>query len=75
MERLLVKTGIYSFIISFSLMFVFIPREREKEFTHEAITELMNVGDYFFMIGRYSVMIMIAAVVLTFVGTKIRQMD
>ncbi|WP_175987400.1 hypothetical protein [Bacillus sp. Marseille-Q1617] len=66
MEKLLVKTGIYSFIISFSLFVVFLKRERNIGFEEETIYEITPFPEFFFRIFRYSVIISIIAAVVAF---------
>lgn len=75
MEKFLVKTGIYSFVISFLLLFILIPREESttdlngmSSFTETSYT------DFFFNLARYSVIIsIISVVVVYFVKFKIKK--
>jgi uncharacterized membrane protein len=65
-EKILVKTGIYSFIVSFFLFVVFFKRERNIGFEEETIYEVTPLPEFFFQIFRYSVIISMLAVVAAF---------
>lgn len=69
MEKLLVKTGIYSFIVSFSLLFVFIPRTRNTTDVNGMTSGMViPYPDFFFNITRYSIIISsVAVIVMCFV--------
>ncbi|MGM7703385.1 hypothetical protein ACSVDE_16765 [Pseudalkalibacillus sp. Hm43] len=63
MEKLLVKTGIYSFIISFIGFLIFFPREhRYEEGPNDYVTEIVSYSDFFFNITRYSAIVMVIAI-------------
>lgn len=66
------KTGIYSFIISFLLLFVLIPRTKSTtDFNGMSSFVETSYPDFFFNLARYSVIIsIIAVVVLYFVKFK-----
>lgn len=66
MEKILVKTGIYSFIISFFLFVVFFKRERNIGFEEDTIYEITPLPEFFFQIFRYSVITSIIAMVAAF---------
>lgn len=72
MEKFLVKTGIYSFIISFLLLFVLIPRTKSTtDFNGMSSFVETSYPDFFFNLARYAVIIsIIAVVVLYFVKFK-----
>lgn len=58
MERTLVKTAIYSFIISFSLLLVSIPRERyTTDLNGMTSVEGTPYSEFFFMVLKYSIII------------------
>jgi ABC-type spermidine/putrescine transport system permease subunit I len=65
LEKILVKTGIYSFIISFFLFVVFFKREKlTTDVDGMSSYEITPFPQYFFQIFRYSVIISIIAVVV-----------
>ncbi|MEL3971672.1 hypothetical protein AAEO50_05200 [Rossellomorea oryzaecorticis] len=66
MEKILVKTGIYSFIISFFLFVAFFKREKNIGFEEETIYEITPLPEFFFKIFRFSVILSIIAVVAAF---------
>ncbi|TRZ40549.1 hypothetical protein CEQ21_06505 [Niallia circulans] len=63
MEKILVKTGIYSFIVSFFLLVIFKKREI-SDIDEEGWTSYTEIpySEYFFTIFRYSVIISLCAV-------------
>ncbi|MED4036213.1 hypothetical protein ACQRXC_21465 (plasmid) [Niallia taxi] len=63
MEKILVKTGIYSFIVSFFLLVIFKKREI-SDIDEEGWTSYTEIpySEYFFTIFRYSVIISLFAV-------------
>jgi hypothetical protein len=67
MEKILVKTGIYSFIIPFFILVAFTKREDEvinyEGYTSTAVTPY---AEYFFSIFRYSVIASLLAVGVAF---------
>jgi hypothetical protein len=65
-EKILVKTGIYSFILSFFLFVVFFKRDKNIGFEEEIIYEITPFPEFFFQIFRYSVIISIIAVAAPF---------
>jgi hypothetical protein len=69
-EKILVKTGIYSFIVSFFLFVVFFKRERNIGFEEETIYEITPFPEFFFQIFRYSVIISIIAVAAAFLYVR-----
>ncbi len=56
MERILVKTGIYSFIVSFCLLVIF-KSQKLSETDEEGWTSFTEIPfpEYFFTIFRYSI--------------------
>lgn len=67
MEKILVKTGIYSLIISFFLFVAFLKREKlTTDVEGMSSYEITPFPQYFFQIFRYSVIISIIAVVVAF---------
>ncbi|MEG9295175.1 hypothetical protein V6B33_01830 [Mangrovibacillus sp. Mu-81] len=65
MEKILVKTGIYSFIISFFLFVAFFKREKmTTDFEGMSSYEVTPFSQFFFQIFRYSVIISIIGVVI-----------
>jgi predicted cation transporter len=65
LEKILVKTGIYSFIVSFFLFVVFFKREKlTTDVDGMSSYEITPFPQYFFQIFRYSVIISIIAVVV-----------
>ncbi len=55
MEKILIKTACYSFVIGLVLMIIFVPRGIDTlDYLGNVITIDMNYADYFFMIGRYA---------------------
>jgi hypothetical protein len=70
-EKILVKTGIYSFIVPFLLFVIFFKREKEMEFDEEGtMFEITPFPEFFFQIFRYSVIISIIAVVAAFLYVR-----
>ncbi|MCM3599073.1 hypothetical protein M4D55_25385 [Metabacillus idriensis] len=68
MEKILVKTAIYSFITSFSLLLVFLNRTKFTEDVNGmGSSEVTSYPDFFFMIVEYSIIISIIAIILVFV--------
>ena len=71
MERTLVKTAIYSFITSFSLMIVLIQRVRSTTDANEMVSpEETPYPEFFFMILKYSIIITFIMVILMFFYKK-----
>lgn len=67
MEKFLVKTGIYSFIVSFSLLFVFLPRTRSTTDVNGMTSGMViPYPEYFFNITRYSIITSIVALVVMY---------
>ncbi|OIU72814.1 hypothetical protein [Rossellomorea aquimaris] len=67
MEKILVKTGVYTLIVSFFLFVIFFKREKEMEIDEEAtMYEITPFPEFFFQIFRYSVIISIIGVVVAF---------
>ncbi|MEK3990374.1 hypothetical protein [Robertmurraya sp. FSL R5-0851] len=65
MEKILVKTGIYSFIGSFFLLIIFMKREQNTIDVDGMTTFTVTpYPEYFFSILRYSVISAVIAVVL-----------
>ncbi|REB07078.1 hypothetical protein DVB69_09470 [Sporosarcina sp. BI001-red] len=77
MEKFLLKTGIYSFTISFLLLFVVIPREKyTTDLNGMSSIEGTSYPDFFFNLARYSIIIsIIAVVVMYFVKFKKEKKD
>ncbi|MBT2638597.1 hypothetical protein [Bacillus sp. ISL-39] len=67
MERILVKTGIYSFIVPLFLLVAFMKREESttdaEGFTSSVVTPY---PEFFFNIFRYSVITSLIAVIIVF---------
>ncbi|MEI2466802.1 hypothetical protein [Niallia taxi] len=63
MEKILVKTGIYSFIVSFFLLVIFKKREK-SDIEEEGWTSYTEIpySEYFFTIFRYSIITSLFAV-------------
>ena len=71
MERTLVKTAIYSFITSFSLMIVLIQRVRSTTDVNGMVSpEETPYPEFFFMILKYSIIITFIMVILMFFFKK-----
>lgn len=71
MERTLVKTAIYSFITSFSLMIVLIQRVRSTTDANGMVSsEETPYTEFFFMILKYSIIITFIMVILMFFYKK-----
>ncbi|WP_432355604.1 hypothetical protein [Sporosarcina sp. A2] len=67
MEKFLLKTGIYSFTISFLLLFVVISREKyTTDLNGMSSIEGTSYPDFFFNLARYSIIISIIAVVVIY---------
>ena len=64
MEKIVVKTGIYSFIVSFFLLVVFMKKE-ESTTDVEGMTSsvITPYSEFFFHILRYSIITSIIAVI------------
>lgn len=66
-ERTLVKTAIYSFITSFSLMIVLIQRVRTTEDVNEMVSSSETTyPEFFFMILKNSIIITFIMVIIMF---------
>ena len=67
MERFLVKTGIYSFVVSFSLLFAFFPRQRSTTDVN-GMTSFMEISylDYLFNITRWPIIVSLLAIVIMY---------
>ncbi|MCA1041215.1 hypothetical protein LCM00_16995 [Bacillus infantis] len=67
MEKILVKTGVYSFIIPFFILVAFTKREDEAT-NYEGYTSTIVTpyAEYFFTIFRYSVIASLLAVGVAF---------
>ncbi|MGV2941885.1 hypothetical protein AB5I83_19950 [Mesobacillus sp. LC4] len=67
MEKIIVKTGIYSFIVPFFLLIAFMKRENStidaEGYTSSVVTPFT---EFFFNIFRYSVIASLIAVVIAF---------
>lgn len=60
------KAGVYSFVVSFLLLFVF--KSREKKVKDDAnFVEVIPYSDYFFEIVRYSLIVSLVALVITLI--------
>ena len=71
MERTLVKTAIYSFIISFSLLLVLIPRETyTTDLNGMTSLEGTPYSEFFFMILKYSIIITFIMGIFVFLYKK-----
>lgn len=68
MEKILVKTGIYSFVSSFFLLVIFLKREVDT-IDVDGMTSFTVIPypEFFFTIFRYSVITTVIAVVLVVV--------
>ncbi|MFE0508242.1 hypothetical protein ACWF7H_29090 [Peribacillus butanolivorans] len=67
MERILVKTAIYTCITSFSLLLVLIDRVRVvKDEAGEYSGEASSYPDYFLMLLRYSILVTFIVVIIVF---------
>ncbi|MFS0781303.1 hypothetical protein [Bacillus sp. 1P06AnD] len=65
MEKLLVKTALYTFVVSFSIMLVLVDRVRvTKDVTGMYSSEAYTYPDYFFMLIRYSLILTFIAVLI-----------
>ncbi|MET3659238.1 hypothetical protein [Sporosarcina psychrophila] len=65
MEKILVKTGIYSFIVFFFLLVIFMKREESTtDFWGMTSFVVTPYPDFFFHIFRYSIITSIIAVIL-----------
>ncbi len=74
MEKIIVKTAIYSFIISFSLLLVFLNRTYSTEDVNGYIsTSGTSYPDFFFMITEYSIILSIISVILVFAYLRFRK--
>ncbi|MGM9926512.1 MAG: hypothetical protein ACI35P_01045 [Bacillus sp. (in: firmicutes)] len=64
MEKILVKTAIYTCIVSFSLLFVFVPRTwLTTDVNGMSSSAAYTYPEYFFMLARYSIMITFIVVI------------
>ncbi|MGN7177191.1 hypothetical protein BK139_14350 [Paenibacillus sp. FSL R5-0490] len=65
MEKIIVKTGIYSFIVSFFLLVAFMKRiESTKDVDGMTSSIITPFPEFFFTIFRYSVITSIIAVII-----------
>jgi hypothetical protein len=66
-EKILVKTGIYSFTLSFMLLLVGMDRIKSTTDVNGMISSVETTyPDFFFMITRYSIIISIITVILVY---------
>ncbi|MGM0922630.1 MAG: hypothetical protein ACQEWW_15665 [Bacillota bacterium] len=71
MEKILVKTAIYSFITSFSLLLVFLDRTKITEDVNGMGSyEETSYPDFFFIILEYSIIISIIAIILVYANLR-----
>lgn len=74
MERTLVKTAIYSFITSFSLLLVLIQRVRMTTDVNGMVSaEETPYPEFFFMIIKYSIIITFIMVIFVFLYKKYKR--
>lgn len=74
MERTLVKTAIYSFITSFSLLLVLIDRVRSTTDVNGMTSGVeTSYPDFFFMILKYSIIITFIIVIFVFLFKKYKR--
>ena len=67
MEKILLKTATYTFIISFSLLLVLIPRtELTTDVNGMSSSEAYTYPEYFLMLLRYSIIITFIGVISCF---------
>ena len=65
MERILVKTAIYTFLISFSLFLLSLDRERvTKDVVGNYSSVVITYPEYFLMLLRYSIILTIISVLI-----------
>lgn len=68
MEKILVKTGIYSFIVPFFLLVVFMKREESTTDAEGLSSSVITpYSEFFFNIFRYSVITSLLAVTIALV--------
>ncbi|MGM0973827.1 MAG: hypothetical protein ACQEW2_13185 [Bacillota bacterium] len=68
MEKIIVKTGIYSFIVSFFLLVAFMKRiESTTEVDGMTSSVITPYPEFFFTIFRYSVITSIIAVIIAII--------
>jgi hypothetical protein len=73
-ERTLVKTAIYSFIISFSLMIVLIQRVRSTTDVNGMVSSVeTHYPEFFFMILKNSIIITFIMVIFIFLYKKYKK--
>ncbi|KSU63132.1 hypothetical protein AS034_02430 [[Bacillus] enclensis] len=71
MEKILVKTGIYSFIVPFFLFVALLKREKSTtDVEGMSLFEVTPFPEFFFKIFRYSVIISIIGVVVAFLYVR-----
>lgn len=74
MERTLVKTAVYSFITSFSLLLVFKQRVRlTTDFNGMSSYVETSYPDFFLMLLRYSIIITFIMVILVFLYKRFKR--
>lgn len=74
MERTLVKTAVYSFITSFSLLLVFKQRVRlTTDINGMSSYEETSYPDFFLMLLRYSIIITFSMVILVFLYKRFKR--
>ncbi|MED4402055.1 hypothetical protein [Metabacillus fastidiosus] len=74
MEKTLVKTAIYSFITSFSLLLVLIQRVRyTTDVSGMGSVEETSYPDFFFMILKYSIITTFIIVIFMFLYKKYKK--
>lgn len=74
MEKILVKTAIYSFITSFSFLLVFLNRTKYTEDVNGyGSTSETSYPDFFFMITEYSIILSIISIILVFAYLRFKK--
>ncbi|WP_349409431.1 hypothetical protein [Pseudalkalibacillus sp. SCS-8] len=63
MEKILLKTALYSFVLSFVVSFIFYPREVPLG---SGASEMIPYTEYFFIIARYSAISMSVSLLVVF---------
>lgn len=75
MEKRLLKTAIYSFLIGFALTVIFVPIGQERIDWLGDVSTVLSYPDYFYMVFRYALMFTAVCVLVAYLQMAYRQTD
>jgi hypothetical protein len=74
-EKRLLKTAVYSFLIGFALTVIFVPIGQERIGWLGDVSTAVSYPDYFYMVFRYALMFTAVCVLVAFLRVANRQTD